>query len=78
MCPRGLIHGTDGVIPVGDVVLCDVIMPGKSGREVGEEIRKLSREVRIVFMNGYPADIIHQKSLLEEAVEIILKPICFP
>ncbi len=57
------------------LVLCDVIMPGKSGREVGAEIRKISREVKIVFMSGYPADIIHQKSLLEEGVEIILKPI---
>ena len=29
----------------------------------------------ILFMSGYPADIIRQKSLLEEGAEIVLKPI---
>jgi CheY-like chemotaxis protein len=53
----------------------DVIMPKKSGDEVCEEITKTSPVVKIVFMSGYPADIIRQKSLLEEGAEIVLEPI---
>lgn len=55
--------------------LCDVIMPKKSGAEAGEAIKKISPELKIVFMSGYPADIIRQKGLLDEKAEIILKPV---
>jgi CheY-like chemotaxis protein len=57
------------------LVICDVIMPRKSGEEVPEEIMKISPAVKILFMSGYPADIIRQKSLLEEGAEIVMKPI---
>jgi nitrogen-specific signal transduction histidine kinase/ActR/RegA family two-component response regulator len=56
------------------LILCDVIMPKKSGDEVREEIVKISPAVKILFMSGYPADIIRQKGLLEEGAEIVLKP----
>jgi DNA-binding response OmpR family regulator len=57
------------------LLLCDVIMPGKSGGEVREEIEKTAPVARIVFMSGYPADIVREKSLLAEGEEIILKPV---
>jgi CheY-like chemotaxis protein len=57
------------------LLLCDVIMPKKNGGEVQEEIRKMAPEARIIFMSGYPADIVHQKGLLAEESQIILKPI---
>jgi PAS domain S-box-containing protein len=57
------------------LLLCDVIMPKKNGGEVQEEIRKMAPEARIIFMSGYPADIVHQKGLLAEEAQIILKPI---
>src|SRR5208337_2846170 len=42
------------------LVLCDVIMPRMSGERAYEVIRRLSPDVKIVFMSGYPADIIRQ------------------
>jgi PAS domain S-box-containing protein len=57
------------------LVLCDVIMPGRSGGEVRAEIGKLSPGVRVLFMSGYPADIIREKGLLDDKAEIILKPV---
>jgi PAS domain S-box-containing protein len=57
------------------LVLCDVIMPRMSGNEVRAAIRKKKPEARFLFTSGYPADIIQQKSLLdEEGAEILLKP----
>jgi hypothetical protein len=57
------------------LVLCDVIMPGRSGGEVRAEIGKLSPGVRVLFMSGYPADFIREKGLLDDKAEIILKPV---
>jgi response regulator RpfG family c-di-GMP phosphodiesterase len=45
-----------------------------SGNEVRDAIRKKKPEARFLFTSGYPAGIIHQKSLLEEGAEILLKP----
>jgi CheY-like chemotaxis protein len=56
------------------LVLCDVIMPRMSGSEVRDAIKKLSPHTPIIFMSGYPDDIIQQKSLLDESEEIIHKP----
>lgn len=56
------------------LVLSDVIMPGMSGAETGEAIGKLSQDVPIVFMSGYPADIIHKRGLLKGNATIIAKP----
>jgi two-component system cell cycle sensor histidine kinase/response regulator CckA len=74
------VDGDDAVVKFREnrdavsLVLCDVIMPGKNGREVLEEIRKLSADVKFVFMSGYPAGIIQEKSLLDKQSDIIGKP----
>jgi CheY-like chemotaxis protein len=57
------------------LVLCDVIMPKKSGDDAGKEIRTIASAAKVLFMSGYPADVVRQKNLLEEDAELILKPI---
>ena len=49
-----------------DLVLLDVIMPKKDGREVLEKIRELRPDIKSVFMSGYTADIIKQKGVVED------------
>ncbi len=56
------------------LVLSDVVMPRKNGKEILEEIRKLKPEMKAIFISGYTADIIHKKGILEEGVEFITKP----
>jgi two-component system cell cycle sensor histidine kinase/response regulator CckA len=36
-----------------DVVLSDMVMPRLSGRAMADELRRLSADVRIIFMSGY-------------------------
>ncbi len=56
------------------LVLSDVVMPGKNGKEVLDEIRKLKPGIKVVFVSGYAAEVIQDKGLLDEGTELIRKP----
>ena len=57
------------------LVILDMIMPKKSGREAYEEIKKITPDVKALFVSGYTMDMIKKKELLEEGMNFILKPI---
>ncbi len=56
------------------LVLLDVIMPKKNGKEVHNWIRKTRPGAKVLFMSGYSADIIFKKGVLEEGLNLITKP----
>jgi len=56
------------------LVVLDMVMPKKNGKEAYEEIRKISRDVKAFFMSGYAMDIITKRDLLDERMDYILKP----
>ncbi|MBI5634252.1 MAG: response regulator [Nitrospirae bacterium] len=58
-----------------DLLLLDVVMPGKNGREVFDAIKILSPEIRALFISGHPADIIGKRGVLEEGINFIGKPV---
>ena len=57
------------------LVLLDVIMPVKNGREAYEEIKSLNPYTKVIFMSGYTDDIITRKGMLKSDTELITKPI---
>jgi two-component system cell cycle sensor histidine kinase/response regulator CckA len=57
------------------LLLLDVIMPKKSGKEVLEKIRIFSPDIKALFLSGYTADIVSQKGLLDKGWNFILKPV---
>ena len=57
------------------MLLLDVIMPKKNGKEVYDKIRIFKPDVKVLFLSGYTADIIHQKGLLDSGLNYILKPV---
>lgn len=57
------------------MLLFDVLMPKKNGREAYEEIKKISPEVKALFMSGYAEDFIHGKGMLETGLDFMHKPI---
>ena len=57
------------------LVLCDLIMPKKSGKETVEEIRKHKPDIKAIFTSGYTAEVIAQKGLLEEGIHFLSKPV---
>ena len=58
-----------------DLLLFDLIMPKKNGKEASEEIRKLNPGVRTLFMTGYPSDLLQKRGVLEEIPDVVTKPI---
>ena len=50
------------------LVLCDVIMPGRSGAEIEKAIRAEAPDMPILFMSGYAGDIVYRKSLIDRDV----------
>jgi len=58
-----------------DLVMLDIVMPGKDGRAVYEEIIRLRPGTRVLFSSGYTADIVRNKGLLDKVVPFISKPV---
>ena len=56
------------------LVLLDMIMPKKNGKEVSEAIRKVSPRIKILFASGYTMDIIKTRELTESGFDFIHKP----
>lgn len=57
------------------LLIFDVIMPKKSGKEAYEEIKKIRPDIKALFTSGYAADIIERKGFLDEGFNFIPKPI---
>ncbi len=58
-----------------DLVMLDVVMPGKNGKEVLDEIALLHPGVKAIFMSGYTGDVVIDKGVREESVDFLQKPI---
>ena len=57
------------------LVVLDMIMPNKSGKEVCEEIRKMHPASRILFLSGYTMDIMKTQEIIAEGFDFLLKPV---
>jgi DNA-binding NtrC family response regulator len=57
------------------LLILDVIMPKRSGREVYNEISKTRPDIKVIFVSGYPADVIYEKVIFEEGFNFIPKPV---
>ena len=57
------------------LLILDVVMPKKNGKEVYDEIRKVRPDIKAIFTSGYNADVVHKKGILQEGLNYILKPV---
>jgi CheY-like chemotaxis protein len=57
-----------------DLLLTDVVMPGKSGKELSIDIATMRPSTKVVFMSGYSQDLIVHQGVLEEGVHLVEKP----
>jgi PAS domain S-box-containing protein len=56
------------------LIITDVIMPGKSGRDFCDEARKNKPDIKIIFTSGYPSDLMQREGVLGKGLNFITKP----
>ena len=58
-----------------DLLLTDVVLPGKNGRELATEVENRRPGTKIVFMTGYSRNAIVHHGRLDPGTELIPKPL---
>ncbi|MGC2063379.1 MAG: response regulator, partial [Thermodesulfovibrionales bacterium] len=57
------------------LVMLDMIMPKKSGKEAYEIIKKIRPDMKTLFSSGYTADRIDKDTMFKEGFDFIMKPV---
>ncbi|MGA2973760.1 MAG: ATP-binding protein [Spirochaetia bacterium] len=57
-----------------DLLLTDVIMPKMNGRELYHVLRRGRPDLKVLFMSGYPSNVIGHHGVLDEGMQFIHKP----
>jgi signal transduction histidine kinase len=58
-----------------DLLLTDVVLPGKNGRKLADEVEQRRPGVKIIFMTGYSRNAIVHHGRLDRGIELIPKPL---
>jgi CheY-like chemotaxis protein len=68
------VLGTDQRI---DLLFTDVVLPGRTGRQLADEALKLRPGLRVLFTTGYSRNAIVHQGRLDAGVQLISKPFTF-
>jgi two-component system, NtrC family, sensor kinase len=58
-----------------DLLLTDVVLPGKNGRQIADEIVARQSNIKVLYMTGYSRNAIVHQGRLNPGVEVIQKPL---
>ncbi|MBI5015101.1 MAG: response regulator [Deltaproteobacteria bacterium] len=58
-----------------DLVLLDVVMPRKNGKEVHDTLKGDNPTLKILFMSGYTKDILTTRGVHDEGLDVLQKPV---
>lgn len=56
------------------LLVLDVVMPKKNGKETYAEIRKMKPGIKVLFISGYTYDIIRRDEIIEDGISLVSKP----
>jgi CheY-like chemotaxis protein len=66
-----MVEGDDGPLAL---LVTDVVMPGMSGLELAENLRRSRPAIQVLFMSGYTDDAVVRHGLLDAAMAFLQKP----
>jgi CheY-like chemotaxis protein len=58
-----------------DLLLTDMVMPGMSGRELGDRALQLYPDLPIIYMSGYTDDVLVRTGALKPGMSFLPKPL---
>ncbi len=56
------------------LLLTDVVLPGENGRDLASHLRRLSPNLLIIFVSGYPVNAVTRDSVSERGMFYLPKP----
>jgi CheY-like chemotaxis protein len=57
-----------------NLLLADVVLPGQNGRDLANDLRAMNSALGVIFISGYPLNIVTQKRLVEDGMFYLPKP----
>jgi PAS domain S-box-containing protein len=57
-----------------DLVVTDVVMPGGSGKELGNELLKRKPDIKIIFASGYTENTVVHQGVVDAGTHFLPKP----
>jgi PAS domain S-box-containing protein len=67
--------GLAGAVQDGcQLVVTDVVMPGMSGKAMADELRVRWPDVKVLFMSGYPNEVLLRHGLMNGEIHYLEKP----
>ncbi|HMK59978.1 MAG TPA: ATP-binding protein [Dissulfurispiraceae bacterium] len=58
-----------------DLVVLDIIMPRKNGRQAYEEIKQIKPGIKVLMTSGYTADVLREKGFDSNMPDMLYKPV---
>ncbi len=56
------------------LLLTDVVLPGQNGRDLATDLRYVCPKLRIIFVSGYPENVVTRQGLQEDGMFYLPKP----
>lgn len=56
------------------LLLTDVVLPGRNGRDLASDLRTMSPSLRTLFISGYPENAVTKNGIREDGMFYLPKP----
>jgi two-component system cell cycle sensor histidine kinase/response regulator CckA len=56
------------------LLLTDVVLPGQNGRDLAHDLRSVCPKLKILFISGYPENVVTRHGIQEDGMFYLSKP----